>query len=89
MLFDTGVIEAVARVLREQAAGIPLVLDPVMVAQSGDPLLRPEAVAALRERLLPWATVLTPNVPEAELLSGERVQRAEDLPRVGARLVSA
>lgn len=89
MLFDAGVIEAVAEILDRQAAGVPLVLDPVMVAQSGDPLLHQDAVQALRQCLLPRATLLTPNVPEAELLSGLRIRDADDLPRVAARLMEA
>ena len=51
-------------------ATLRLVVDPVMVAKSGVPLLQPDAVNALIERLLPLALVLTPNVPEAEALTG-------------------
>ncbi|WP_134680831.1 bifunctional hydroxymethylpyrimidine kinase/phosphomethylpyrimidine kinase [Paracoccus ravus] len=63
-------IAAVAERLRtfQEAAPFPIVLDPVMVAKSGDALLADEAVAALRERLIPMATVLTPNLPEAARL---------------------
>lgn len=68
MLGTPGVIRAVARGVRER--GLPVVLDPVMVAKSGDRLLAAEAISALREELLPLATVLTPNLPEAaDLLS--------------------
>lgn len=67
MLGDPDVICAVAEGLR--GCDLPLVLDPVMVAKSGDRLLAAEAIAALRAELLPLATVLTPNLPEAaELL---------------------
>ena len=69
MLANPDVIAAVAGALAGR--GLPVVLDPVMVAKSGDALLADEAVAALRERLLPLATVLTPNLPEAARLLGE------------------
>lgn len=71
------------------------VLDPVMVATSGDPLLRPDAIAALREQLLPLALVATPNLPEAALLTGravasderEMAQQAEIILKAGAHSV--
>jgi hydroxymethylpyrimidine/phosphomethylpyrimidine kinase len=69
MLSRPEVIETVAAALAERA-GCPIVLDPVMVAKSGDRLLREEAVAALRERLVPLATLITPNLPEAADLLG-------------------
>jgi hydroxymethylpyrimidine/phosphomethylpyrimidine kinase len=67
-LGEASVIGAVAELLHE--VQLPLVVDPVMIAKSGDPLLAPEAVAALRERLLPLATLVTPNAREAEVLFG-------------------
>ena len=73
MLHDSPVIEAVAEVLSDEARGIPLVADPVMVAQSGDRLLEARAVAALKTHLVPRARVLTPNAPEAETLTGRPV----------------
>ncbi len=70
MLSRPVVIETVAAgVMRHGVA--KLVLDPVMVAKSGDHLLAPEAVATLRERLLPLATLVTPNLPEAAVLLAE------------------
>lgn len=68
MLGEPEVICTVADTLRGRSVAI--VLDPVMVAKSGDRLLASEAVCALRERLLPLATVLTPNLPEAAALLG-------------------
>ena len=62
---------AVARVLDEMPAGVPVVVDPVMVAESGARLLDPDAQRALVREILPRATVLTPNLPEARVLSGE------------------
>ena len=79
MLAEASIVHAVAERLRAHGAGragrgagreVPVVLDPVMVAKSGDPLLAPDAVAALRDELLPIATLATPNLPEAERLSG-------------------
>ena len=66
MLGDVATINAVAKALDEWRG--PVVLDPVMVAKSGDALLADSAVAALRDRMLPRATVLTPNLPEAARL---------------------
>ncbi len=68
MLFSAPVVEAVADFLAEHP--VPLVVDPVMVASSGARLLREDAVEALRTRLFPLATVVTPNLPEAEVLAG-------------------
>lgn len=77
MLPDTASIETVADFLESQPASLPFVMDPVMVATSGDRLQSEEALAALRTRLLPRATVITPNIPEAELLLGRRITDAE------------
>lgn len=68
MLSSPEIIEAVADGL--SGRGVPVVLDPVMVAKSGDALLRDEAVETLVARLLPLATLLTPNLPEAARLAG-------------------
>ena len=72
MLHESPVISAVAEVLREQPR-LPIVIDPVMVAQSGSPLLAEDAVADVKSKLLPLASVLTPNVPEAEKLLGREI----------------
>ncbi len=68
MLGDAATIAAVADEL--EGVALPLVVDPVMVAKGGASLLDPAAVGTLRERLLPLAAVITPNLPEAELLAG-------------------
>ncbi|HTI01982.1 MAG TPA: bifunctional hydroxymethylpyrimidine kinase/phosphomethylpyrimidine kinase [Acidisoma sp.] len=73
MLPDTASIEIVADFLDRQSPRLSFVMDPVMVATSGDRLQSEEALAALRRRLLPRATVITPNIPEAELLLGRRI----------------
>jgi hydroxymethylpyrimidine/phosphomethylpyrimidine kinase len=71
MLATVATIDAVAEVLAELAPGIPVVIDPVMVAESGAQLLEPAAREALIATLLPLATVLTPNVPEARVLADD------------------
>jgi hydroxymethylpyrimidine/phosphomethylpyrimidine kinase len=94
MLGTAGIIDAVVEGLRE-FPGVPVVLDPVMVATSGDPLLDEDAVDSLREKLIPLATLITPNLKEAALLLGEPEDRrekfmegrAERLLRLGARAV--
>jgi hydroxymethylpyrimidine/phosphomethylpyrimidine kinase len=71
MLANAAIVEAVASMLGS-APSKPLVVDPVMVATSGDVLLAPEAVGALKQRLLPLATLVTPNLAEAALLLGDK-----------------
>ncbi len=70
MLADALTIEAVADALAEHASAIPVVVDPVMVAKGGQRLLAPDALDTFKRRLLPRATLLTPNLPEAEVLAG-------------------
>ena len=79
MLHSPEVIETVAAKL-EQWACPNVVLDPVMISKSGDKLLLDDAVTALKERLLPLATVITPNLPEASVLLGCTVETAGDMP---------
>jgi len=73
MLHDGDVIDAVADALERMAPRVPLVLDPVMVAKGGRALLDDGAVTALRRRLVRRATLLTPNLPEAEVLIGRAI----------------
>ena len=73
MLASAGIIEAVADVVARLDVG-PFVVDPVCASQHGDPLLREDALDALRERIFPLATLVTPNLPEARLLTGLDVQ---------------
>ena len=73
MLGDAATIEAVCDALAASAPGVPIVLDPVMMAKGGHALLATEAVDVLRRRLLPMAAVTTPNLPEAEALSGRTI----------------
>ena len=78
-LHDAEVIEGVVAALDTLAPDVPLVADPVMVAKGGAALLADDAVATLRDRLCPRATLLTPNVPEAEALTGRTVSRDAEL----------
>jgi hydroxymethylpyrimidine/phosphomethylpyrimidine kinase len=85
MLSTAPIIEAVATVLAERRIE-KLVVDPVMVAKLGVPLLQPDARAALVERILPLALVVTPNLPEAEVLAGMRVAELEDMEEAARRI---
>lgn len=86
MLHDAAVITAVAEVLAEYPR-VPLILDPVMVAESGARLLEPSAVQALCEELVPRARLITPNLPEAEVLLGATIADHADQ-RAAARELS-
>lgn len=86
MLCDSDIILTVADLVG--ALSVPYVLDPVMVATSGDRLLDEEAVAVLRDRLLPLAALVTPNLPEAEVLSGMAIATDAEADAAAARLLS-
>jgi hydroxymethylpyrimidine/phosphomethylpyrimidine kinase len=91
MLGSAAIVGAVARALAPRLGdgGPPVVLDPVMVAKSGDPLLRDDAVAALGAALLPLATLVTPNLPEAARLTGLAVGSEEERRRAARALAGA
>jgi hydroxymethylpyrimidine/phosphomethylpyrimidine kinase len=87
MLATAAIVEAVAAAI--EGLELPnLVVDPVMIAKGGDRLLRDEAIGAIRAHLLPLAEVLTPNIPEAEVLAGGRITNVEDM-RSAARRIRA
>ncbi len=88
MLANAATIEAVVAVLSRRPIA-NLVVDPVMVSKSGASLLAPEAVAAMKSRLLPLARVVTPNLPEAEALAGTRdpVEAARAIAALGPQVV--
>ena len=86
MVSSIPLIRVIAAKLKEYGAK-NLVVDPVMVATSGDRLITEDAVSALKELLLPLATVLTPNIPEAEILSGMTIRSAADM-EAAARAIS-
>jgi hydroxymethylpyrimidine/phosphomethylpyrimidine kinase len=84
MLATKGVVEAVAANL---PTDIPVVIDPVMVATSGGSLLDPDGIGVLKEKLFPKATLVTPNIPEAEILTGQNIKNEEDMKTAGEALL--
>ncbi len=88
MLHDSELIRAVKSTLVEYNDVTNIVLDPVMVSTSGDPLLLEEAVDTLKEELIPYSTIITPNLPEASMLLGATVDAVDQL-EDAARLLSA
>jgi hydroxymethylpyrimidine/phosphomethylpyrimidine kinase len=87
MLGDVATVELVARLL-DSAAGVPAVIDPVMVAKGGASLLEAKAVAAVKTLLVPRAALLTPNAPEAEEVTGLTVATPDDQRRAGEALLA-
>lgn len=92
MLFSSAIVEAVIDALLAAVAGKKrrpaLVVDPVMVASSGDSLLKPAAIKAYRRSLLPLATLVTPNLAELEVLTGRRVRSLGEMEAAGAALAA-
>jgi hydroxymethylpyrimidine/phosphomethylpyrimidine kinase len=88
MLSQPEVIHAICDELSGRAKDIPLVVDPVMVAKGGASLLADSAVGAMKEALIPMADVLTPNVPEAEALSGIEIKTNDDMKRAADVLLA-
>jgi hydroxymethylpyrimidine/phosphomethylpyrimidine kinase len=86
MLFSAEIIRAVARALQKR--NFPLVVDPVCVSQSGSRLLQEEAVETLKKELLPGCDLLTPNLPEAELLSGVKTRNLDDALAAAEKLLA-
>ncbi len=85
MVSSTELIRVIAEKLRQYQAR-HVVVDPVMVATSGSSLLKSDAVRAMTEELFPLAEVITPNIPEAEVLSGERIQSEADMEKAAAAI---
>jgi hydroxymethylpyrimidine/phosphomethylpyrimidine kinase len=92
MLGSVEIASVVADTLRKHASKIPIVLDPVLASTSGTPLLDDAGVNVLREQLIPLATLVTPNIPEAEILTGvshagplDIVRACESLLKMGAK----
>ena len=86
MLGEAATVELAARLIAE--AGVPAVIDPVMAAKDGSPLLDPYALEAFREALIPHASLLTPNAPEAAALTSLGVETTDDLRRAGEALLA-
>lgn len=87
MLYSPAVVKKVAATLKQLAPGVPLVVDPVMVASSGEQLLEPEANFAYEQRLFPLATLLTPNLDELRILSGMPCEDLRQMEQAGRWLV--
>jgi hydroxymethylpyrimidine/phosphomethylpyrimidine kinase len=85
MLYSAELIEAVSDALKKHNAH-KIVLDPVMVAQSGDKLLQDDAVDAIKAHLMPLADVVTPNIPEASILTGQSLKNWKDIEKAAETL---
>ncbi len=84
MLYSTEIVKAVTRAL--YGRGFPIVVDPVMMASSGDPLLKPSAIQACRELLFPLATLVTPNLDELSLLANRVIPNLKSMREAGKEL---
>lgn len=84
MLHSSEVIDAVAAIIK--TANIPAIIDPVMVATSGSRLLETDAVDSLKNKLLPLATLVTPNIPEAEILAEQSISGRDDMVRAARHI---
>ena len=88
MLHRAEIIETVVSLLAELVPGVPVVADPVMIAKGGASLLADAAQDALKTKLLPAATLITPNIPEAEVLSGMSINSVDDMSRAADALLA-
>jgi len=88
MLHSAEIIEGVAATLDEFDIHVPLVVDPVMVAKGGASLLEDEAIEALKTYLIPRASVVTPNIPEAEALTGMIIKSSDDQAKAGEKIIA-
>lgn len=88
MLHSASLIETVRQALDRYPHITDIVLDPVMVATSGDPLLMSDAISTLATRLIPRSRIITPNIPEAEILAGHPISHSDDMTLVARELQS-
>lgn len=88
MLHNRAVIEAVAGVITQHATKLPLVVDPVLASQGGTSLLEKDAIQSLIKHLVSRATIVTPNIPEAEALTGMKVQNVDQMVTAGKKLLA-
>jgi hydroxymethylpyrimidine/phosphomethylpyrimidine kinase len=88
MLHSAATLDVVVEVIATRAAGVPLVVDPVLAASDGTLLLDEAALDAVKSRLIPRATVLTPNLPEAEILTGMTLRDLDDMKRAAEMLAT-
>src|SRR6187455_2418257 len=87
MLHSAAIVRSTVLALRRFAPNVPLIVDPVMVAKGGESLLEPEARQAVVELLLPTAALVTPNIPEAEVLAGMKIKSRADMAKAAERLL--
>ncbi len=87
MLHSIPVIETVRKALDDFARDVPLVVDPVMVAKGGHPLLESQALEAMKRKMVARATILTPNIPEAALLTAREIKSRDDMLKAGEALL--
>jgi hydroxymethylpyrimidine/phosphomethylpyrimidine kinase len=88
MLHKTSVIDTVADAIRTYMKNAHFVLDPVMFAKGGSALLQPDALEALKQKLIPMASIITPNVPEAEYLSGIKIRSVDDMLKAAKHMLA-
>jgi hydroxymethylpyrimidine/phosphomethylpyrimidine kinase len=86
LLYSAAIVSAVAKSIVDFASEIPLVVDPVMTATGGDTLLQADAIENYQRELFPLATLITPNLDEAEKLLGEKIQDRRSMERAGKEL---
>ncbi|SHG37721.1 hydroxymethylpyrimidine/phosphomethylpyrimidine kinase [Thermosyntropha lipolytica DSM 11003] len=87
MLYDREIIKTVAAFLQTLKSSTPVVLDPVLLSTSGSPLLKEEAIAVMKAELFPCCTAITPNLPEAESLSGITIKNIADMEKAALELL--
>lgn len=88
MLQNADMIDAIATTLKTQAPKVKLVVDPVMVAKDGSPLLAKEAIDRLKKQLIAHAYIVTPNIPEAEALTGVKITNPETMLQAGKKILA-
>ena len=87
MLYNSDIIELIASILKQKAINIPIVLDTVTLAKSGEPLLVPEAIETLKSLMMPLATLITPNLPEAQTFTGIDAISEEQMLAIAQKLL--
>ncbi|MDD9336697.1 MAG: bifunctional hydroxymethylpyrimidine kinase/phosphomethylpyrimidine kinase [Wolbachia sp.] len=87
MLFNSEVVGLVAEFLLKYTVKIPIVVDPVMMAKSGDHLLLPEAVESIKKKIIPISTIVTPNLPESKALTGTEASTREEMFTIAKELL--
>lgn len=88
MLPNEASIQALAKTMRGQSKPLPYVLDPVMCASSGEPLIQEESIQTMVQQLFPLATVVTPNISEAERLTGRKIETLEEIVSAGNEILN-